>query len=93
MNFQSYGLPLILNEENWFSKFLNFNLKKDKRKIARYTNQIEKFSIFFSIFNLRQSLKSNKSVRKMISKKSSFGKKLCGNIHLTAKRIGVEKHK
>lgn len=47
MNFQSNGLPLILNEENWFSKFMNFNLKKDKRKIARYTNQIEKFSIFF----------------------------------------------
>lgn len=92
MNFQSYGLPLILNEENWFSKFLNFNLKKTKEKSQ--DTQIKSRSLaFFSIFNLRQSLKFNKSVRKMISKKSSFGKKLCGNIHLTAKRIGVEKHK
>ncbi len=92
MNFQSYGLPLILNEENWFSKFLNFNLKKTKEKLQ--DTQIKSKSLaFFLIFNLRQSPKSNKSVRKMISKKSSFGKKLCGNIHLTAKRIGVEKHK
>lgn len=89
MNLESYGLALILNEENWFSKFLNFDLKKMQMKIERDTKQIEKFSIFSAI-NQRQSLKGNKTVRKMISKKSSFGKKLCGNIHLAAKRIGVE---
>lgn len=89
MNLESYGLALILNEENWFSKFLNFDLKKMQMKIERDTKQIEKFSIFSAI-NQRQSLKGNKTVRKMISKKSSFEKKLCGNIHLTAKRIGVE---
>ena len=49
MNLESYGLALILNEENWFSKFLNFDLKKMQMKIERDTKQIEKFSIFSAI--------------------------------------------